>query len=75
MKVQIDFEKRSQSGFLSIDYACELICLILGTRVEAVYNEDQSLSGMAMWGWDSGRDSERHEGINHTKGQRRSLCG
>lgn len=53
LKVQIEFEKSAH--FFSI--ACELICLILGTRVEAAYNEHQGLSEMAMWGWGSGRET------------------
>lgn len=40
MNVGIDSEKRVGLGLLSIDCAWKLICLILGTRVEAVYNED-----------------------------------
>lgn len=40
VNVRIDFEKGVGSELLSIDCAGELICLILGTRVEAVYNED-----------------------------------
>lgn len=35
-----NFEKGVGSLVLSIDCTCKLICLILGTRVEAVYNED-----------------------------------
>lgn len=35
----VDFKKGVGSVFLSID-ALQLICLIMGTRVEAVYNED-----------------------------------
>lgn len=40
MDIGTDFEKGVGSALLSIDCAWELICLILGTRVEAVYNED-----------------------------------
>lgn len=40
MDIGTDSEKGVGSTLLSIDCAWELICLILGTRVEAVYNED-----------------------------------
>lgn len=40
MNDRLEFEKEAGPWPLSIDCALELICLILGTRVEAVYNED-----------------------------------
>lgn len=40
VNVCVGSEKKAWSGFLSIDCASELICLILGTRVEVVYNEE-----------------------------------